>query len=186
MQDYKDVQTDSAGSESLHSLMQINSLTYSVPPSLSLVTHRNYHKLYSQRSQYSGTETIEFVFSTGSSYLEAKRSFLCFDIQVATTAGVTFGGVRSNALSIIKSLTLTHSSGTTIEYLPGLNLYKRITSDWTQSFNKRDSINQVFGEVAVESKLPDLKTKLSCCIPLSELSDFFNQTQCVPSMLVLG
>jgi hypothetical protein len=48
-------------------------------------------------------------------------------------------------------------------------------------------INKVYGEtLTVDDDKKNLKNKLSVCIPLSELTDFFNQTQCVPSMLVSG
>jgi hypothetical protein len=188
MNQVKDAKTNSAGNQSLNSLIQINSLSYSLAPSLSLVTSRNHNKAFAQRSSYSNDQTIDVTLSTGSAYLCGPESFLCFKLNVpnsATAGSVTFGSAGANCLNLFKSITILHSSGTEIERISMFNLYSKMKNDWMKTTEQRTTINEAMGERA-GSPLELLNTTLEFCIPMGEISDFFNQSQLIPSFLVSG
>jgi len=87
----------------MSNLMQLNKLTYRVPPSLSVAKERRYYvENFAQQRTYGDSQTIVFNVNTGSQFLDSKRSYMTFKLQ--TTAGSTGDFGAGSCANLFRSI----------------------------------------------------------------------------------
>ncbi len=112
----------------MSNLMQLNKLTYRVPPSLSVAKERRYVENFAQQRTYGDSQTIVFNCNTGSQFLDAKRSYMTFNLKLpdATTGDLGNG----SAANIFRSIRVKARSGVEICRLEGANLWTSVHQRW--------------------------------------------------------
>lgn len=117
-----------AGENVMSNLMQLNKLTYRVPPSLSVAKERRYVENFAQQRTYSDSQTIVFNLNTGSQFLDGKRSYMAFKLD--TTAASTGDLGRGSCANLFRSIRVKARSGVEICRLEGANLWTHVHQRW--------------------------------------------------------
>lgn len=73
------------GGGSAQQLMDLNGLTYRLDPSLSVATQRVQREYQTVRDQYNPGEWLVATFGTGATYVDARNSYLEFDLSFTFT-----------------------------------------------------------------------------------------------------
>ena len=178
-----------AGESVMSNLMQLNKLTYRVPPSLSVAKERKYVSNYPQQRTYSDGQTIVFNVNTGSQFLDGKRSYLSFDVKTPAATTADFG--KGSAVNLFDSIRVKSRSGVEICRLEGANLWTSVYQRWNCSRNAFGSVLQAqgYGSAGVagndEGKGTQLAVGVKVCVPL-HIIPCFNQDRLLPSQLCDG
>lgn len=145
----------------LRTLLNANNLdSYVLPSALSVTVARSHKKSYATADTFStdNNRTVGFRLKPGSDYIYGPDSFLTFKLAVSnlpklnpaagdpleekdTTASflaATFGE-RGTAMNLFRSVRLTHSSGTEIEFNDSANLLAVIKQQFERSLDWRNS-----------------------------------------------
>ena len=173
----------------MSNLMQLNKLTYRVPPSLSVAKERRYVENFAQQRTYGDSQTIVFNCNTGSQFLDAKRSYMTFKLQ--TTAGSTGDLGAGSAANLFRSIRVKARSGVEICRLEGANLWSHVYQRWNCSRGAFATTlqSQGYGSVITGGNLDgtgtDLNAGANFVVPL-HLIPCFNQSRLIPPQLADG
>jgi hypothetical protein len=122
------------------SLLQVNNLTYKLPPSLSIATKRMLRNDFFQQSSYSsGGEIMVLDCQSGNMFVDPHRSLLRFDVK-AVGAGATFGS--GSGANLFSRIIVRTRSGAEITRLETANLITKFknryekTNDWVISLGE--------------------------------------------------
>lgn len=177
-----------AGESVMSNLMQLNKLTYRVPPSLSVAKERKYVSNYPQQRSYSQNETIVWNVNTGSQFLDAKRSYMSFDLKTPAGTLADFG--KGSACNLFDSIRVKSRSGVEISRLEGANLWSNVYQRWNCPSTAFASTLQAQGYGTAiagseEGKGTNLALGVKVCIPL-HIIPCFNQDRLLPPQLCDG
>jgi hypothetical protein len=130
-------------SSKMEGLMKANSLDYRLPPALSVVTKRQMIRHnFNQDTYVSGQGgQMTVVLNSGDMYVDGRNSYLSF--KVVASAAATFG--TGSAANIIDRIRFTTESGTEIERVENLNLFRRHADRHMCSQGWLDAYGQVVG-----------------------------------------
>ena len=164
-------------------LISYNSLSYKLPPDLSVTVSRsNTNQFFSQNNYLAGGTAVN-ILNTGSAYIYGPNSYLAFTIINRSDGTVTFG--QGTAVNLIKRLTITTRSGDVIERIDNVNVLHYITARYGHSVTWQNSIQ--FGELMGKGVQPIApEAELRVVIPLSEISGLFRYQNLLPSCLMSG
>jgi hypothetical protein len=206
--------SDRGDNEAMRPLLGVNALDFRMAPSLSIVTSRTLKRWPAQLPSYTQGGEMTFTLSTGASYVDAKNSFIEFELVVtnnnaATVSNINFTGTDNTlggdnakfdsaggALSLFRNMQLTHSSGYDIDRMEGgfgqwaaVNGRLGRTTNYKQGPATLFQNEPVFGGLTGE--IPSIDTLKSSpsfkvVIPLSHISGVFDVDTLLPSFLVAG
>jgi hypothetical protein len=182
-------------------LMAVNGLNYGAnDSSMSVVSSRKYKGFCPLSKSYSEGDCMQFIFSSGSEYVNARNSYIKFKVKVdlgGTSPGthVSFGAGKS-AVNLFNEAVYTHSSGAEIDRTRDLNLLCAHKNKWEKSSDWRFSIGSAVGidEGVFREHTTNLSDNIfsvgeepTFIVPLCMLSDIFDQNgQLLPNYLVAG
>ena len=165
----------------MSNLMQLNKLTYRVPPSLSVAKERRYVENFAQQRTYGDSQTIVFNCNTGSQFLDGKRSYMAFKLKLpdATTGDLGHG----SAANIFRSIRVKARSGVEICRLEGANLWTSVHQRWNCPRNAFETSleSQGYGADitgATDGTGTDLSNGANFVIPL-HIIPCFNQSRLI-------
>jgi hypothetical protein len=117
----------------MSNLMALNKLTYRTPPSLSIASQARYVENYPQQRTYGDQQTIVFNVNTGSQFLDAKNSYLAFNIAARTggAAGSICDFGKGSAWNLVENVRVKSRSGTEICRVQGQNLLANVRHRYT-------------------------------------------------------
>jgi len=181
-------QNKAASQGVMSNLMQLNKLTYRVPPSLSVAKERRYVENFAQQRTYGDSQTIVFNVNTGSQFLDAKRSYMTFKLQ--TTAGSTGDLGAGSAANLFRSIRVKARSGVEVCRLEGANLWSHVFQRWNcprsafaTSLESQGYNTPIPG--AIDGTGTNLASGANVVIPL-HLIPCFNQSRLIPPQLADG
>jgi hypothetical protein len=132
-------------------LMAVNGLNYGAnDTSMSVVSSRKYKSFFSLGTQYTPGQIMQFVLSSGSEYMNARNSYIKFDLSVGPPTGtnasypVTFG-VGKSACNLFSEMVLVHSSGAEIDRTQDLATWCAHRNHWDKSSDWQNSIGSAMG-----------------------------------------
>lgn len=178
-----------AGENVMSNLMQLNKLTYRVPPSLSVAKERRYVENFGQQRTYGNGQTIVFNVNTGGQFLDAKRSYMTF--KLATTAASTGDFGAGSASNLFRSIRVKARSGVEICRLEGANLWSHVYQRWNCPRGAYATLmeSQGYGGVITGGNLDGSGTQLNAGANLVwplHLIPCFNQSRLLPPQLCDG
>lgn len=182
-------QNKAASEGVMSNLMQLNKLTYRVPPSLSVAKERRYVENFAQQRTYGDSQTIVFNVNTGSQFLDAKRSYMTFKLQ--TTAASTGDLGAGSAANLFRSIRVKARSGVEVCRLEGANLWSHVYQRWNCARGAFATAlqSQGYGSVITGGNLDGSGTNLNAganfVVPL-HLIPCFNQSRLIPPQLADG
>jgi hypothetical protein len=181
-------QNQAASAGVMSNLMQLNKLTYRVPPSLSVAKERRYVENFAQQRTYGDSQTIVFNCNTGSQFLDGKRSYMTFKLKLpdATTGDLGHG----SAANIFRSIRVKARSGVEICRLEGANLWTSVHQRWNCPRNAFETSLESQGYGAnitggTGGAGTDLSNGCNFVIPL-HIIPCFNQSRLIPPQLADG
>jgi len=117
-----------AGESVLNNLMQLNKLTYRVPPSLSVAKERRYVSNYPQQRNYGNGQTLVWNCNTGAQFIDGKRSYFTFKLDTLAASEAEFGA--GSCANLFRSIRVKSRSGVEISRLEGANLWSHVWQRW--------------------------------------------------------
>lgn len=130
------------GGKLAESLLQVNQLSYKLPPQLSIASKITHVIDYAQQSSYNNGETILFDCQTGTAFIDPAQSYLRFVIT-PNTAGNTFGsGSCANILSRVVCRTKT---GKELSRVENCNLLSKILDRYMKPATWVDTVGKIQG-----------------------------------------
>lgn len=169
--------------------LMVNNLVYMQPKNLSLAVNRTFHRQYFQRDEYKAGQTMTIDVNSGTSFVNPANSYIIFKVAV-DTGTANFGS--GSAANIFKEITIRTRSGTELDRVERLNLYRKITDRYTlpSSYLSKLGVAQGFGPTRVGSAdAANLSTTAKTfAVPLSALAGFFRplKGQLIPPQLMSG
>jgi hypothetical protein len=119
------------------SLLQINQLSYRLPPQISIASKCTHVINYSQQASYNNGNTVIFDIQTGSAFVDPQASYFRFVVKPAdSTHG--FGG--GSVCNIFDRVVVRTATGKELSRLESADLYTRITDNYDNSFNWRETV----------------------------------------------
>jgi hypothetical protein len=176
MEDQKEDSTTDA-------LLKLNSLKYSLPENLSVVTARQIQRYPSLSQDHAGgASTIYFRAETGARFCDGRNSWVRLQLSVTATTAYFASGSIANC---IRSVVIRSASGTELDRVQNFNVLNRNMKRWSCP---PDFFS---GPVGTLQGFDDSATDLSAAdsyyyIPLAELSGFFANSKLIPSMVMSG
>jgi hypothetical protein len=132
-------------------LMAVNGLNYGAnDTSMSVVSSRKYKSFFSLGTSYTPGQIMQFVLSSGSEYMNARNSYIKFDVSVGPPTGtnaaypVTFGSGKG-ATNLFSEMVLVHSSGAEIDRTQDLATWCAHRNHWDKSSDWLNSIGSAMG-----------------------------------------
>jgi hypothetical protein len=206
MQEEKEPEQQQQMGERVSDLLLVNQLSYVLPPSLSVAVTRSHAAYQANQAEYSEGQTISVTMSSGGQFVNFRESYLKLTVQQIGAANTTtlplwvaelndipgpdFRSGRNGVMNLFRSLRWVHASGTEIDqHVENLALWSYIksrytySSDQTYNFGSTQDFETLNRDVAVFTSGGATHTFL---IPLSDISDAFNQQQLCPSFLCAG
>ena len=172
----------------MSNLMQLNKLTYRVPPSLSVAKERRYVENFAQQRTYGDSQTIVFNCNTGSQFLDAKRSYITFKLKLPTGSTGDFGA--GSCANLFRSIRVKARSGVEVCRLEGANLWSHVYQRWNCPRNAFSSVLEAQGyntpiPGAIDGTGTTLANGANVVFPL-HLIPCFNQSRLIPPQLADG
>lgn len=209
------MESEQKSNEQVNSLLMVNGLDYRFPPTLSVAVSRAHSAYAANQQTYPEGSTLNCTLSSGAQYVNFRESYLTFTVRVEglVSGGPTYrfpsSGVepavnplefypgRNGVLNCFESFRWVHSSGTMLDEMnQDMALWSYIRDRYTWSADQHRSIGSLmdFGmrtantyeyKYRAGTPTPTVDSH-SYIVPLSCLSDAFNQQQLAPSFLVAG
>lgn len=188
-------------------VIEINDLVYKLEADLSVAVNKTHKTGFFQNNAYADGQTAIAIFNSGADYIDPRRSFLSFTVDVPpNNPGSTdptdplyyavlsyYFGPNGSVLNLIDSVLITSRSG---DELSRINDYGTLMYTWIPwTFGKEwaDTIGQEIGlgsyiggfnTNGIESIVPMPRTRFQ--VPLYLLSPFFTYGRLMPSMVMSG
>ena len=161
-------------------LLSINSLKYTLPEQLSVVTQRTMQKYPSlSREHKGGSSTIYFRLETGARYIDGRNSWV--RLRLTSTESASFGS--GSVANCIRTVVIRSASGTELDRVQHYNYHNRNAKRWScppDYFTKTGTL-QGWDDANI-----DLITPNYWYIRLADLSGFFDNSKLIPSMVASG
>lgn len=133
-------------SELTSALLQVNKLLYKIPPSLSIASQRRYVDVYPQQRSYQNGETIVATFSSGTQFVDMKRSYLILDVKASGGTGSTICDFGTGSVAnIFEEIRVKSRSGVELTRLQGANVLIYHMQRWMCSKETINSTLQAQG-----------------------------------------
>lgn len=204
------------GADARMGMIQINDLVYKLETDLSVAINRTHKTNFFQNPIYSQTQTAIAIINSGADFIDPRRSFFSFDMQLPQTllgANINdpdyanafisaYFGKNGSILNLIDSVVVSSRSGDELSrvndygQLMAMLLPEMFGPEW------RDSIGQLIGLGSFVGGYNDSmanniahrnefvkrseQRRIHFSIPLYLLSPFFNYGRLMPSMLMSG
>lgn len=116
--------SDSKGN--VETMLDFNALQYEMYPDLSVVTERTFKNAHFQRDSYQESTTAFCVLNSGSDYIDAKNSYLNFDVDITSSTPtarqeIPTWGRSGSAYNVIKRIIITDRAGNELERVENVN-----------------------------------------------------------------
>ena len=174
-------------------LFAMNGLKYAMPQELSVAVNKTYKREFSQRQQYSQSDTMVFDINSGSAYVDPCSCFLSLDLTVTAGANAqsadrySFGtGSVANLFSTIRLLS---KNGCEIDRTQDCGVLAKILKDYTVSAEGQKALSASGNDISAALGDARVLTVTNYVIPLSAFSGFFRPLQkgmLIPSGLASG
>jgi hypothetical protein len=208
------MESEQKSNEQVNSLLMVNGLDYRFPPTLSVAVSRAHSSYAANQQVYPQGSTLNCTLSSGAQYVNFRESYLTFTVeveglvsggdtyrfassQIEGTSASEFLPGRNGVMNCFESFRWVHSSGTMMDEMnQDMALWSYVRDRYTWSADQSRSIGSLMdyglkNADAYEFKydagatVPSVATN-TYVVPLSCLSDCFNQSQLAPSFLVAG
>lgn len=169
------------------SLLQVNNMSYKLPPEISIASARHHVTEFAQQSSYQGGETIVWDSQTGSLFVDGKGSYIRWTLT-PSGAGDFGSGSSYNIVNRVVVRTRTGKEWCRVEDANLLNKYlKRYKCPRTYFENLGKA--EGFPTTGADGSLGDGATVLTAgytfCLPLSTIP-CFEQDKLLPPQIMEG
>ena len=124
------------------SLLQVNSLSYTMPPQLGIASRATHTIDYSQQSSYKNGETIVVDVQSGTSFVDPQSSYFRFEVKPVASG---YGFASGSSANIFSRITVRSKTGKEITRLESANVITKFLERWSYSSQWLDSIGKVQG-----------------------------------------
>lgn len=186
-------------------VIEINDLVFKMESDLSVAINRTHKNNYFQQTSYDPTQTSICIFNSGADYIDPRRSFFSFQIELPATdvTGTSaadpnylsyincYFGANGSVLNLIDSVVVSTRSG---DELSRVNDYAQLMvtyipwtfgPDWARTVGQQLGLGSYLpGKNTNNYGSPSLRTTYH--IPLYLLSPIFSYGRLLPSMLMSG
>jgi hypothetical protein len=160
--------------------LDLNNLTYPMIQPVSLVVSRSQIQNAAQSTSYTQNKNMVFYLNTGSSLVNPRGCSL--HMKVAwTTAG---NYASASAVNLIQDVSITHSHSRPIQTIKKVNLHHQLESHQRKSLEQLTQSGSQY-DYKTDTKAAPLGGRY-VCIPLSEISGFFDRDILIPSQIMAG
>jgi len=195
----------------VNSLLQINDMDYRIPPALSVVNKRSHGRYPAGHPITNQGQTLQFTFASGAQYINARNSYLAFDVELTGAPGApartyylgskpdgnvgAVGASCPGALALFSGFRYIHSGGQVLdELVTDLDLISYQNAMHSKDENWRKSVGSLFGGLHPDNSLSFVSAagntfvppRQRVIVPLCLISDIFDQDQLSPSFLMSG
>lgn len=179
-----DVSGDMGNSQDLskrQGLITVNDLNYVLEPDLSVATNKTVKKHFFQSQTYSPGQQAICILNSGADYIDTRRSFLQFELNLTIPPGLEIGfGAHGSACNLIKDITISTRSGDELCRIQDFNLLQNMMLPLTYDTEwfKAQGQTMAYGQ--------RLQPSHRLCIPMYLLSPLFAYGRLLPAMLMSG
>jgi hypothetical protein len=165
-----------------NALLSINSLKYTLPEQLSVVTARTIQKYPSLSQSHSSGDTIYFRCETGARFVDGRNSWIRMQLSVTGATDATFGS--GSIANCIRTVVVRSASGTELDRVQHYNYLNRNQKRWSCP---PDYFTGAVGALQGWNDGANLVTSPTYFyIRLADLSGFFDNSKLIPSMVMSG
>ena len=186
-------------------LIAVNDLNYILEPDLSVASNKTHKNHFFQSAEYNQSQTATCILNSGADYIDTRRSWLQFDIEMTCTEtpaqvapGAAFPaantvhasfGAHGSACNLISSIIISTRSGDELVHLQDFNLMQNMLIPLAYGREWMDGPGALMG---FGSGIPNAQrgggTGLTkrFCIPMYCLAPLFGYGRLMPSMLMSG
>jgi hypothetical protein len=130
------------GGKLSESLLQVNQLSYRLPPQLSIASKVTHVIDYAQQSSYTSGDTVLFDCQTGTQFIDPKESYLLLKIDPNLTGG-SFGS--GSVCNIFERIVVRTKTGKELSRVESSNLLNRISDRYGKPQTWVDTLGKVQG-----------------------------------------
>lgn len=124
------------------SLLQVNQLSYRMPPQISIAQKVTHTIMYSQQSQYNNGQTVVFDMQSGNSFVDATCSYLRF---VVTPSAGTHSFGSGSCQNLFERVVVRTRSGRELSRCENLNLLNKFMDRYMKSDNWQKTVGKSMG-----------------------------------------
>jgi hypothetical protein len=146
------------GGKLSESLLQVNQLSYRLPPQLSIASKVTHVIDYAQQSSYSSGETVLFDCQTGTQFIDPKESYLLLKIDPNKVGG-SFGS--GSVLNIFERIVVRTKTGKELSRVESANLLNRVMDrynkpqTWLDTLGKNQGYSTYVSGTQYADEIPD-------------------------------
>jgi hypothetical protein len=186
-------------------LIAVNDLLYVLEPDLSVASNKTHKNHFFQSAEYNYNHTAICILNSGADYIDTRRSWLQFDVEMtctddgSTIAGGTAPlpsssvyssfGAHGSACNLISSILISTRSGDELCHLNDFNLMQNMLIPLAYGREWMDGPGALMGAGGgIPNKNRDGNGNLTqrFCIPMYVLAPLFGYGRLMPSMLMSG
>ena len=133
------------------SLLQVNQLSYKLPPQISIASKCTHVINYSQQASYNGGETVIFDCQTGSQFVDPAASYLRL---VVTPVAAAYGFGSGSVNNIFSRVVVRTQTGAELSRCEDYNLLNKFmerysnSTAWLDSMGKAQGFDKAVGTTA--------------------------------------
>lgn len=198
------------GADARMGMIQVNDLVYKLETDLSVAINRTHKTQFFQNQSYQDTQTMIAILNGGADYMDPRRTFLSFDLNIPTTdLGANnanpdyrdaliscYFGKNGSVLNLIDSVVVSTRSGDELSrvndfgQLQNILLPEAFGPDWRDTIGQGMGMGSYIGgrnnTTLVVGGIQSEQRRRRFTVPLYCLSPFFNYGRLQPSMLTSG
>jgi len=197
-------------------MLQVNDLQYKLEPDMSVATSRTHTIQYFQNPEYSSTQTAIAVLNSGAHYIDPRRSFLSFNLELDDLKTGTpndpwkrfwfqalYFGEHGSIANLIESVVVTTRSGDEISRVQDFGAMNNMILPWIFGSDYMKTMGDAMGFGSYIGTSNDVTQALDAAgnayskqysehyrkkftIPMYLLAPPFNYGRLLPSMLMSG
>ena len=172
---------DSKVQSNVNLALSYNDLQYVPQASLSVADKRTFVKNYSNKKEYSSTETVEVILHGGSAFVDLSQSYLHFKVKCSEASQTTAGG-----LAFIRNILIQSASGDELERIDNVNILAHNMVNATESVDWKNHFGTMLGYGRIDVVGGLTTTDKDIVIPLKYICGLGNYDQLIPSFLASG
>jgi len=173
------------------SLLQVNRLQYRLPPEIGVARAKTVVVDHFQESKYVQGRRMVLDAQTGSSFIDARNSWLEFTLVADGTDALTLGS--GSAMNVIDNVLIKGRGGREVCRIEKANLFSKFKQQWENPLGWTNSVgpNQGYATItsaSVSGTAVNVKTPVErrFAIPLSALAPVFDQDKLLPAQMMEG
>lgn len=182
-------------------ILQLNNMSYKMPPDLCTVLSRNVQSSYFQSQAYSPGSTMSLTVNSGSAYVNLRQSMLVLDVQNLSSGGTAssigwFGLNGGSAASLVNRIQIISRSGQIIERIDNVNQLAACKVNYAYSQSWRNTVGSLMGigtaaqvgwVSSSDTTKPQGGATIRFVVPLYTISTFCESLDSLcPSQLLAG